>query len=87
MLKSAQNERLVRVGPGTPMGEAFRRFWIPVCQLKDLEAGGAPLPVKLLGESLLAFRFCAGLVAGGLLAPEPRVPAAEPAVDESNLVA
>lgn len=56
MLTAAQNERLVRVGPGTPMGEVFRRFWLPVCQLKDLEAGGAPRPVRLLGEDLLAVR-------------------------------
>jgi len=56
MLKAPMNERLVRVGRGTPMGEAFRRFWLPVCQLKDLHPGGAPLEVRLLGEDLLAFR-------------------------------
>lgn len=56
MLNAEQNERLVRVGRGTPMGEVFRRFWLPVCQIKDLEAGGAPRSVRLLGEDLLAFR-------------------------------
>jgi phenylpropionate dioxygenase-like ring-hydroxylating dioxygenase large terminal subunit len=56
MLDARMNERLVRVGRGTPMGEVFRRFWLPVCQLKDLHPGGAPVEVRLLGEDLLAFR-------------------------------
>lgn len=60
MLSNELNERLVRVGRGTPMGEVFRRFWLPVCQAKDLEAGGAPYPVRILGEDLLAYRGPAG---------------------------
>lgn len=56
MLNLQANERLVRVGSGAPMGEVFRRFWVPVCQSKDLLAGGAPVPVRLLGEDLLAWR-------------------------------
>lgn len=32
MLSQEQNELMCRVGPGTPMGDAFRRFWIPICQ-------------------------------------------------------
>lgn len=70
MLPLEQNERLTRVGPGTVMGEVFRRFWLPVCQLADVVAGGAPVPIRLLGEDLLAYhtpgggyglidRFCA----------------------------
>ena len=30
MLSTAENERLTRVGPGTPMGELMRRYWQPV---------------------------------------------------------
>ena len=30
MLTAEQNERLTRVGPGTPMGDLMRRYWIPV---------------------------------------------------------
>ena len=30
MLTQSENEMLVRTGPGTPMGELFRRFWVPV---------------------------------------------------------
>jgi len=62
MLDARMNERLVRVGAGTPMGEVFRRFWLPVCQLAHLQAGGAPVEVRLLGEDLLAFRDPAGEV-------------------------
>jgi len=29
MLTREDNDRLTRVGPGTPMGELMRRYWIP----------------------------------------------------------
>jgi len=29
MLTPEQNERVTRIGPGTPMGTCFRRYWIP----------------------------------------------------------
>jgi phthalate 4,5-dioxygenase len=29
MLSQENNEILTRVGPGTPMGNLLRRFWIP----------------------------------------------------------
>ena len=29
MTTAAENELLTRVGPGTPMGEFMRQFWIP----------------------------------------------------------
>jgi len=29
MLSREENELLTRTGPGTPMGEAMRRYWIP----------------------------------------------------------
>ena len=36
MLTKEQNELLCQVGPGTPMGEVFRRYWIPVVESKEL---------------------------------------------------
>jgi hypothetical protein len=30
MLSREENELICRTGPGTPMGELFRRFWLPV---------------------------------------------------------
>jgi phthalate 4,5-dioxygenase len=29
MITHEENEILTRVGPGTPMGELMRRYWIP----------------------------------------------------------
>jgi hypothetical protein len=29
MLSAADNELLTRTGPGTAMGDLFRRFWMP----------------------------------------------------------
>ncbi len=63
MLKHEDNERLVRVGPGTPAGELFRRYWQPAGLSNELpEADGAPLRVRILGEDLLAFRDSEGKV-------------------------
>ena len=56
MLSREDNERLVRVGQGTPMGEFFRLFWIPFYLSKDLVADGQPKRIKLLGEDLVLFR-------------------------------
>jgi len=55
------NERLTRVGPGTPMGEVFRRYWLPACLSEELpEPDGPPIRLRLLGEDLVAFRDTAG---------------------------
>jgi phthalate 4,5-dioxygenase oxygenase subunit len=57
MLTVEENERVTRVGPGTPLGKLFRRYWWPVCLSKELpEPDGAPIRVRLLGEDLIAFR-------------------------------
>jgi phenylpropionate dioxygenase-like ring-hydroxylating dioxygenase large terminal subunit len=57
MLTHEQNETLTRTGPGTPMGELFRRYWIPVLLADELPAPDCPpVRVKLLGERLVAFR-------------------------------
>lgn len=50
------NERMCRVGPGTDMGEAVRRYWIPACLSDQVEAGGSPVSTRLLGEDLVVFR-------------------------------
>ena len=63
MLSVEDNERLARVGRGTPMGSLMRRFWIPFMVQHDLpEADGPPVRVALLGESLVAFRDTSGRV-------------------------
>ncbi|HEX3246774.1 MAG TPA: Rieske 2Fe-2S domain-containing protein [Chloroflexota bacterium] len=66
MLSREENERITRVGPGTPMGNLLRRYWMPVAMSTELPAPDCePLEVKLLGEELVAFRDTAGQV--GLL--------------------
>ena len=36
MLSAADNELLTRTNAGTPMGELFRRFWLPVALSSEL---------------------------------------------------
>ena len=63
MLTTEQNERIARVGPGTPMGNTQRRYWQPVLLSEELpENDGAPIRVRVLGEDLIAFRDTNGKV-------------------------
>src|SRR5579884_2008727 len=58
-----ENELLTRVGPGTPMGELFRRFWLPAFVAEELPTpDGPPLRLRILGEDLIAFRDSTGQV-------------------------
>lgn len=67
MLTQEENERLTRVGPGSPMGELLRRYWLPALLSRELpEPDCAPVRVRLLGEDLVGFRDSDGRV--GLLA-------------------
>jgi len=66
MLSREENELLTRVGPGTPMGELFRRYWIPALLSEEIPAPDCPpVRVRLLGEDLVAFRDSQGRI--GLL--------------------
>jgi phthalate 4,5-dioxygenase len=57
MLTLEENELLTRTGPGTPMGELMRRYWLPVVLSWELpEPDCPPVRVKLLGEALVMFR-------------------------------
>lgn len=63
MLSSEDNAKLTRVGPGTPMGELMRRYWIPAAYSHQLPASdGPPVRVRLLGEDLVLFRATDGRV-------------------------
>jgi 5,5'-dehydrodivanillate O-demethylase oxygenase subunit len=54
-LTREQNERLTRVGPGTPMGELMRRYWHPIAATEQLKQ--TPVrQVRLLGEDLVLYR-------------------------------
>src|SRR6058998_2201115 len=57
MLKKEHSNLLTQTGPGTPMGQMFRRYWIPALLADELpETDCPPVRVKLLSERLLAFR-------------------------------
>jgi 5,5'-dehydrodivanillate O-demethylase len=60
MVTAAQNERLTRVGPGTPGGELLRRYWQPLCPAAELTAGQPKKRVRIMGEDLLVFRDAQG---------------------------
>src|SRR4051794_16045177 len=62
MLTPELNERIVRVGAGTPMGNALRAYWMPAVLSEEVETDGSPLRVRLLGEDLIAFRDTNGEV-------------------------
>jgi phenylpropionate dioxygenase-like ring-hydroxylating dioxygenase large terminal subunit len=67
MLTKEENERLTHVGPGTPMGETLRHYWLPALLADELpEPDCPPVRVRMLGEDLVAFRDTDGRV--GLLA-------------------
>ena len=36
MLTAEANQRITQVGPGTPMGELMRRYWIPIRPLVQI---------------------------------------------------
>ena len=57
------NDFLTLTGPGTPMGNLFRRYWIPALMSSELpEPDCPPVRLKLLSERLIAFRDTQGRV-------------------------
>ncbi|MBV8084922.1 MAG: Rieske 2Fe-2S domain-containing protein, partial [Chloroflexi bacterium] len=63
MLSVEENKLISQTGPGTPMGELWRRFWIPAFVSSELDAtDGDPLRTRLLSEDLVAFRDTNGKV-------------------------
>jgi phthalate 4,5-dioxygenase oxygenase subunit len=61
MLSAKDNAYVTQVGPGTPMGNLFRRYWLPALLAEELpEADCPPIRLKLLGEELVAFRATSG---------------------------
>ena len=61
MLKKEINDLLTQTGPGTPMGELFRQYWVPALLAEELpENDSDPVRVKLLSERLIAFRDSEG---------------------------
>jgi phthalate 4,5-dioxygenase oxygenase subunit len=63
MLSKEDNELLTRTNAGTPMGELFRRFWLPALLPAELPTPDCdPIRFRILGEDLVAFRDTNGQV-------------------------
>ena len=63
MLTREDNELITQVGPGAPMGELFRRFWLPVMLADEVpNADSTPVRLHVLNEKLIAFRDSEGRV-------------------------
>jgi len=61
MLRKEQNDLVTQTGPHTPMGDLFRRYWIPALLAEELPGNDSPpVRVKLLSERLIAFRDSEG---------------------------
>ena len=57
MLSIEDNDKITETGPGTPMGDLFRRFWIPALLASELpDRDGPPVRFELLSERLIGFR-------------------------------
>jgi phthalate 4,5-dioxygenase oxygenase subunit len=63
MLTAEENDLLCRVEGDAPMGKLMRRHWLPACLVEEVATpDGDPVPVRLLGEDLVAFRDTEGRV-------------------------
>src|SRR5688500_17488294 len=63
MLSVEDNEMITQCGPGTPMGNLMRQYWLPAIQSDELPAPDCPpLRIRLLNENLIAFRATSGRV-------------------------
>jgi 5,5'-dehydrodivanillate O-demethylase len=59
MLSQEKNDLLTRVGPGTPMGDLLRRYWMPIAGVSEFDKR-ATKPVRLMGEDLVLYKDLSG---------------------------
>lgn len=59
MLEQEKNRLLTQVGPGTPMGNLLRRYWMPIAAESEFEKRSIK-PVRLMGEDLVLFKDLGG---------------------------
>ena len=63
MLSKEDNDLLCRVGPGTPMGNLMRQYWIPALPSSEFPSPDSPPKrMRLLGENLVMYRDTRGAV-------------------------
>ncbi len=59
MLSETENTTLMQVGPGTPMGDLLRYYWMPIAAVAEIEDNPIK-PVRLMGEDLVLYRDSSG---------------------------
>ncbi|WP_070156112.1 Rieske 2Fe-2S domain-containing protein [Sphingobium phenoxybenzoativorans] len=64
--RATHDHELTETNPGTLMGELLRRYWQPFALSSELN-NDLPLPIRILGEDLVAFRDAEGKA--GLMYP------------------
>src|SRR5215469_13784625 len=60
MLTAETNERMTRVGPGTPGGVLLRMYWQPAALAEELTGDRPVKAVRLLGEDFVLFKDAQG---------------------------
>jgi len=70
VLTREQNERLTKVGPGTPCGNLLRRYWHAVGPAGELLGAQRKQRIRILGEDLVVHRKDDGSFAA-LVEPRP----------------
>lgn len=56
-MRKEDNELLCRLGPDTPMGQVFRRYWTPIALARQVDrADSDPVRVRFCGEDYVLFR-------------------------------
>jgi phenylpropionate dioxygenase-like ring-hydroxylating dioxygenase large terminal subunit len=60
-MRKDENEMLTRVGPETPMGLVFRRYWTPIALASQVDRPDSdPVRVRFCGENYVLFRDTEG---------------------------
>jgi 5,5'-dehydrodivanillate O-demethylase len=59
VLKPSENQTLMEVGAGTPMGELLRRYWMPIAPVAELDDVPTKA-VRLFGEDLVLYKDQSG---------------------------
>jgi len=62
MLDREKSRLITQCTGDAPLGKFMREFWIPVIRAEQLEPGGAPHRLMILGQKLVAFRSPSGEV-------------------------
>ena len=63
MLTHDENQLMCRVEGDAPMGQLMRRHWLPALLAEEIaDVDGDPVPLRLLGEDLVAFRDSDGRI-------------------------